>query len=240
MASGVSVAGDFLQLPRAPKPTTVNEKGLPVYSSYWSQGDGLPVDCSEAIGEEGAQLYSEGMGWQKLLTAPDKGKNRWGFDQVWFDKRRGVIIVVEAKGRKYRGKNGRQFQLEDVQGQPQASIEWCIEVCRDVLSSHSSTQKNKEVAELVLEKIGEGKLETRIIVTSHIRGIPFETWTERAVLKVPDEYIGLSSDQLCYLVLNKGEAPRDYGDDFRMIKYGTEWERDQLMRKAKSDNSALE
>jgi hypothetical protein len=235
LVSGVTVAGDFLQLDRAPKPTKLNKEGLPVYSSYWSRGDGLPNDCTEAIGEEGAELYSTKQGWHKLLTAPDKGKNRWGFDQVWLDKRRGVVIVVEAKGRKYRGKNGRQFQVEDVQGQPQASIEWVLAVCQDVLSSPSSTQKNREVAVLVLKKIGEGKLETRIIITNHIRGIPYETWTERAVRSVPDKYKGKSPNQLWHLALEKGDAPALFGDDFNMIKYGNEAERERLRKLALED-----
>ena len=88
---------------------------------------------------------------------------------------------------------------------------------------------------MVLEAIGDNRFESRIVVTNHIHGIPYETWTERAVLKVPEEYIGLTPDQLCYLVLNESDKPEAFGDDFHTVKYGNEWERQQLRALVEKD-----
>lgn len=110
------LAGDFLSLPRSPEPDKLNDDSIPVYESYYD-GQELPNDCAEAIGEEGAELYSTRMGWTKLLTAPDKGTVTQGFDQVWLDKKRNVVIVVEAKGRKYKGLSGHDFRLTKGRGQ---------------------------------------------------------------------------------------------------------------------------
>ena len=233
----VLLAGDFLSLPRSPEPDKLNENGIPVYQSKYDRQE-LPNDCAEAIGEEGAELYSARMGWKKLLTAPDKGTVTQGFDQVWLDEKRKVVIVVEAKGRKYKGVSGHDFRLSRNRGQYQASVEWCIEVCKSVRQSKKSTPKSREVAETVLEAIGENRFESRIVVTNHIHGIPYETWTERAVLEVPEEYIGLTPDQLCYLVLNESDKPEKFGDDFHTVKYGTEWERAQLRALVERDKEA--
>lgn len=224
------MAGDFMTLPRTPKPDELNDSGIPIYESKYD-GNELPNDCTEAIGEEGAELYCSEMGWTKLLTAPDKGTVTQGFDQVWKDEDRDVVIVVEAKGRKYKGVSGHDFRLTRTRGQYQASVEWCLEVCRAVRQSKKATEKSREVAEIVLEAISEDRFESRIIVTNHIEGTPYDTWTERIVREVPEEYIGKTADQLCYLVLQESDKPEKYGDDFDMIKYGTEWERQQLRAK---------
>lgn len=234
----LSSAGDFLALDRAPKPDSLNADGIPIYESYWNHGEELPNECTEAIGEEGAQLYAERMGWKKLFTAPDKGDDRYGFDQVWEDEKTGKIIVVEAKGRKYKGQSGRQFRQSKARGHYQASIEWCIEVCKNEMRSQTATKKSREIADLVLRKISEGNLETRIIVTNHVYGIPFDTWTDRAVLEVPDEYRGKTFDELLSLDLEESESLPKYGDDFNTVQYGTEWEREILRQRAQPSVSS--
>ncbi len=170
-----------------------------------------------------------------MLTAPDKGTVTQGFDQVWLDEERDIVIVVEAKGRKYKGLSGHDFRLSSTRGQYQASVEWCIEVCKAVRQSKKSTEKSREAAEAVLEAIGENRFESRIVVTNHVHGIPYDTWTERAVLEIPEEYVGLTPDQLCYLVLNESDKPEKFGDDFHTVKYGNEWERQQLRALVEED-----
>lgn len=217
------LAGDFLKLERTPQPTEINEAGVPIYSSYWDPGTGLPKECTEAIGEDGAQHYAEKMGWKKILTAPDKGVVNRGFDQVWMDEETDEVIIVEAKGRTDKDGNGRRkWKLSKGYGQTQATIEWTIEVCKNLLESDKSSDKDREVASLVLQKISEGKIQTRVIVTTHKDGIPRKTWTERIVREVPEEYRGLTPDQLRYLVLEKGETPPEYKDDPNTIRYETE------------------
>lgn len=214
------LAGDFLKLERTPQPTEINEAGVPIYTSYWDPVAGLPKECTEAIGEDGAQHYAEKMGWKKILTAPDKGIVNRGFDQVWMDEETGEVIIVEARGRTDKDRNGqRKWKLSKGYGQTQATIEWSIEVCKNLLVSDKSTAKDREVARLVLQKISEGKIQTRVIVTTHKDGIPRKTWTERIVRDVPDEYRGLTADQLRYLVLEKGETPPEYRDDPNTIEY---------------------
>ena len=227
----LSPAGDFLTLDRCPEPDSLNADGIPIYESYWTEQTELPNECTEAIGEEGAQLYAERKGWNKLLTAPDKGTDRQGFDQVWEDEKAGKVIVVEAKGRKYKGLSGHQFRQTRARGHYQASIEWCIAVCAEDLRSKTDTDKSKEIAALVLQKISEGNLETRIIVTNHIRGIPYETWTDRAVRDVPRKYRDKTPEELISLDLEKEKALPQYGDDFDTVQYGTEWER-QILRQS--------
>ena len=214
------LAGDFLKLERTPQPTEINEAGVPIYSSYWDPGTGLPKECTEAIGEDGAQHYAEKMGWKKILTAPDKGVVNRGFDQVWMDEETDEVIIVEAKGRTDKDGNGRRkWKLSKGYGQTQATIEWTIEVCKNLLESDKSSDKDRKVARLVLQKISEGKIQTRVIVTTHKEGIPQETLTERIVDEVPDEYRGLTPDQLRHLALEKGEMPPEFTDDPNTIEY---------------------
>ena len=229
-ARGVT-AGDFLQLDRAPKPDKLNADGIPVYSLMWGQGRGRHNACVEAIGEEGAQLYAERKGWKKLLTAPDKGKiTRW-FDQVWMDEKTGAVIIVEARGKSHNA----SFRMPaDSLGHTRASIEWTIATCKDILTSKDSTDKVKDVARLVLEKISDGKLQIRVIVTTHARGTPIDTQTACIVRDVPDEYRGISPDRLMQLNLEKGKEPDEYLDDANKIEYVTESEREELTAQDKS------
>lgn len=226
-------AGDFLQLERAPRPESFNADGIPVYSLVWERGRGLRNACVEAIGEEGAQLYAERMGWKKLLTAPDKGKvTRW-FDQVWMDDKTGAVIIVEARGKSYNA----SFRMPaESLGHMRASIEWTIATCKDILTSKDSTDKVKDVARLVLEKISEGKLQIRVIVTTHARGTPLDTQTACFVRDVPDEYRGISPDRLMLLELRKGDEPDEYLDDTNKIEYVTESEREELIMLARQKN----
>ena len=60
IASSGLLAGDFLALPRCPDPDSLNKNGIPIYESYYD-GQELPNYCAEAIGEEGAELYSTSL-----------------------------------------------------------------------------------------------------------------------------------------------------------------------------------
>ena len=213
----LSSAGDFLTLERAPVPDGLNADGIPIYESYWKEPKGLPNTCAEAIGEEGAQLYAERVGWKKLLTAPDKGKSRQGFNQVWEDEKTGIVIVIDAQG---RGANvSKELKLPKSHGIYKDSIEWCIDACRNDIESPKTTEKSKEVAEIVLQKISEGKFESRVIVTSHVHGVPVKTRTEFAVLEVPEEYLGKTPDELLSLSPGEGDIPEEYQDDPNLILY---------------------
>lgn len=224
-------AGDFLQLERAPRPDSFNADGIPVYSLMWERGRGLRNACVEAIGEEGAQLYAERMRWKKLLTAPDKGKvTRW-FDQVWSDEKTVAVIIVEARGKSYNA----SFRMPaESLGHTRPSIEWTIATCKDILTSKDSTDKVKDVARLVLEKISEGKLQIRVIVTTHARGTPLDTETACIVREVPEEYSDMTQDRLMLIELRKGDEPDEYLDDTNKIEYVTESEREELTAQDKS------
>ena len=222
----ICAAGDFLTLDRAPKPDKLNADGIPVYLSYWEEGKGIPDKCTEAIGEEGAQLYAERIGWKKLLTAPDKGKSRQGFDQIWEDEKTGKVIVVEAKGRVCYSAIGNSLEMKRSHGFYKPATEWCIEICKSEMRSKQATAKSKEAAALVLQKISEGKLESRLIVTSHSHGIPFMTRTESAVLTVPKEYRNKTPDELIGLTLDEIGTPQEYEPDPDLIRY--EFEPDQM------------
>ena len=219
-------AGDFLKVEGVPQPTSINEEGVPDYTSYWSTNKGLPKECAQAIGEEGAQVYAEKMGWTKLLTAPDKGVLSRGFDQVWKDEHTDEVIVIDAKGRKLQtADDHRHWKLATGYGHTQTTIEWTIEVCKYLLESKTSSDKDREVARLVLQKIADGKLQTRIVTTIHYNGRPLETRTEMIVKDIPKEYSGLSPDQLRHIELKKGEHPKDFGDDPNKIEYAKDGKR---------------
>ena len=217
----LSSAGDFLTIERCPEPDELNADGIPIYSSYWQEPKGLPNTCTEAIGEEGAQLYAERKGWTKSLTAPDNGKSRQGFDQVWEDEKTGKLIVIEAEGRLSHSTVGKTLEFKRSHGFYKASTEWCIEICRSVLHSQKATEKSKETAALILQKISERKLEIRLIVTTHFRGVPIQTRTESAVLDVSEEYRGKTPDELISLDLDKSVKPEIYEPDPDLIQYST-------------------
>ena len=130
---------------------------------YLAAGLGERVSIAQQIGEEGVERYAARHRLKTLLS-PRGLRSPTGPDSVYINRNTGRIIVLEAKG----GTSALKWTYGTLQGINSNTIQ----SARGVLLRSGTTRTEKLAAARVIRAAQDGRLETRVIRTRHVVGVP--------------------------------------------------------------------
>lgn len=153
----------------APKlfPTAATELRLYSQTNYRrAYGSALQYDrarLAERIGDQGRARFGGERGWSQLLGSENRGL-RQGPDSVYWDRRAGVVRVLEAKGG-----NARPLVFY---GARQSTNEYAIRSARRLLRSPVATGQARIAAARVIVAGQDNRLVTGVVRTPNTLGRP--------------------------------------------------------------------
>lgn len=148
-------------------PPTATEPGYYFQRDYRSEyRSALPYDrarLAERVGEQGRARFAANRGWVKLLGSRSRGI-RQGPDSVYWDRRSGLVRVIEAKG--------GTAQARRFYGSPQNTNRYSIQSAGRVLRSPNATKQAKVASAAVIVAAQNRALATGVVRTPHMEGKP--------------------------------------------------------------------
>ena len=120
---------------------------------------------AERIGEQGRARFAAERGWNQLLGSRNRGI-RQGPDSVYWDRRTGVVRVIEAKG----GNSKPTITY----GSSQGTNPNTIRSAQRVLMSPNATRQARVAMARVIVAAQEDRLATAVVRTPHTMGRPSE------------------------------------------------------------------
>lgn len=135
------------------------------------------VKIAEQIGEEGARQYAHQQGWKPIF----EGHNRTmpqGPDLIYWDNKRGKVVVLEAKGGTSPINRGYGYE----QGTP----EWAVKSAESVIHNPKASVEYKAANRMVIEAAQKGNLKVGVVRTEHVMGIPKGTRLEMVASCTPE------------------------------------------------------
>ena len=120
---------------------------------------------AERIGEQGRARFATERGWSQLLGSRNRGI-RQGPDSVYWDRRTGVVRVIEAKG----GNSRPTITYGSSQGTNPNTI-WSA---RRVITSPNATRQARVESARVIVAAQKNRLVTGVVRTPHTMGRPGE------------------------------------------------------------------
>lgn len=133
------------------------------HARYLAAGLAERVSIAQRIGEEGVERYAA-LHRLKSLLSPGGMRSPTGPDSVYFNRTTGGILVLEAKG----GSSARKWTYDSMQGTNKNTIR----SAKGLLLRSGTTTVERHAAARVIKAAQGGRLETRIIRTSHVLGAP--------------------------------------------------------------------
>jgi hypothetical protein len=118
---------------------------------------------SEHLAERGMMDRARQYGYETRLSPFEAS----GFDAVFRD-RSGFLVIGEAKG------TGVWRRLEELLGTGygvrQGTTEWCLRAADAVKRSRTASDKEKAVAQEIIDAANAGRLRVEVFVTQHHHG----------------------------------------------------------------------
>lgn len=121
------------------------------------------IGISESIGEQGRHRFAAERGWTQLLGSRNRGILQ-GPDSVYWDRRSGLVRVLEAKG--------GNSPIGHFYNARQDENLYSIRAAKRLLRSPKATEKAKIGAARVIVAAQQGRLVTSVVRTRHVLGKP--------------------------------------------------------------------
>ena len=149
---------------RSGVPTLVNSSSpTGQRARYLSAGLAERTSIAQQIGEEGTERYAAQHRLRSLLS-PGEVRSPTGPDSVYFNRKTGRTLVLEAKG----GSSARKWTFGSLQGTNVNTIR----SAQGLLLRSGTPPVERLAAARVIKAAQGGNLETRVIRTSHVLGVP--------------------------------------------------------------------
>ncbi|NJL62867.1 MAG: hypothetical protein HC903_14840 [Methylacidiphilales bacterium] len=117
----------------------------------------LKREVSQSVGEYyGEKHCRENLGYMEILNGDSKGIKQ-GFDAVFFDEKRGDVVVTE-----FKGQNAKESQA-------QQRIHWTPDVCDKILEGKgiyaNASETEWKTAKIVKDAYDKGELRYELVTT---------------------------------------------------------------------------